>query len=223
VIEALTREHLGWPRRRVEQARSAPQWRVIAVSGSIIALLVAVHVANRLTVNAELLRLDAEANLPTWFSSLQFALAGAACLAVAVARRRASWPWGLLGALMVLLSLDEVATLHERLSAQVGGTLAEVVIQPVAGLAVIALFVVVGRRAERTARRLLLAAAAALLLGHAAELATPPPEEGHVAAALKIAEESFEMMLGALVLAAAVAGPRHPAPPPLRETASYRR
>jgi hypothetical protein len=183
----------------------APHEWIVVASGATIALLVAAHVVNRLTVDSDLLRLDAEANLPTWASSGLFGLAGLAWLAVAAAERSERRLRATLGALLLVLSLDELATLHERLSAEIGASTAEWIVQPLAGLAAIALLVAAGRRAGATARRLLLAALGALVLGHLAELATPAPEEGPVAAALKIVEESLEMLVGAFALAAAAA------------------
>ncbi|MGI8779092.1 MAG: hypothetical protein ACR2L8_02780, partial [Solirubrobacteraceae bacterium] len=169
----------------------------------IIASLALVHVVNRVTVDSDLLRLDTEANLPTWASSLQFGLAGIACLLVAAADRGGRGRWSGVSALLLVLSLDELATLHERLSAEIGAAVAEWIVQPLAGLAAIALLVAAGRQAGGVTRQLLLAAVGTLVAGHLAELATPAPEEGLVAAALKIVEESLEMLMGALVLAAA--------------------
>lgn len=197
---------------RTRLASLPPHGWILLGSGAVIALLAAAHTINRLTFDSDLLRLDLEANVPTWASSLWFGVAGLACLALGAAERRGLWAG--LGALVLLLSLDEVAGMHERLSADLGATAAEWVVQPVAGLATIALLAGVGRTAGGTAQRLLLAAAAALVLGHLAELATPAPEEGPVAAALKVVEESLEMLVAAFVLAAAAARGR-PARAPL--------
>jgi len=87
------------------------------------------------------------------------------------------------GALLLVLSLDELATLHERLSAEIGATTAEWIVQPLPGLVAIALLVGAGRQAGGAAQRLLVAAVGALVLGHLAELATPAPEQGPAAAA----------------------------------------
>jgi drug/metabolite transporter (DMT)-like permease len=68
--------------------------------------------------------LDAEGNVPTWYSSFKFTLAaGAAVLcrraedaAARPARRRYSWGWLLIGALMLAMSIDETGQLHEALT-----------------------------------------------------------------------------------------------------------
>jgi hypothetical protein len=181
----------------------APHGWILVASGAAIALLAAAHVINRVTFDSDLLRLDLEANVPTWASSMLFGLAGLACVVVGAAAHRSLWVG--LGALVLALSVDELAGLHERLSGELGATAAEWIVQPLAGLAAIVLLVAAGRQSGGSAQRLLLAAVAALVLGHLAELATPAPEEGPVAAVLKIVEESLEMLVAAFVLAAAVA------------------
>jgi drug/metabolite transporter (DMT)-like permease len=68
--------------------------------------------------------LDLEGNLPTWYSSFQFILAGAAALlcyhaeeeAAGPGGRRGSWAWLLVAALMLGMSLDETGQLHEALT-----------------------------------------------------------------------------------------------------------
>lgn len=63
--------------------------------------------------------LAAENNLPTWFSSFQFFLAGLSafyCLVVVKPAQSAShWIWGVVGVLMLFLSLDETMEIHEAL------------------------------------------------------------------------------------------------------------
>ncbi|MDH3699976.1 MAG: hypothetical protein OEU46_01570 [Alphaproteobacteria bacterium] len=62
--------------------------------------------------------LNEEANIPTWFSSML--LMGCAALLFLIAAAKCAngdkwiWHWGLLGAIFVLLSLDEIASIHER-------------------------------------------------------------------------------------------------------------
>lgn len=76
----------------------------------------------------ELFDLDSENNIPTWYSSLLWAIAARTALVAAghaagdddgVARRS----WTLLGWIFLLLSLDEVASLHERLLGLAGDSM----------------------------------------------------------------------------------------------------
>ena len=80
--------------------------------------------------------LDMEGNVPTWWASLKFAMAGAAAVfcyyAESVATppngRRFSWGWLAVAALMLGMSCDETGQLHEALSnwimsSQAGGNL----------------------------------------------------------------------------------------------------
>lgn len=68
----------------------------------------------------QLLYLDGEANLVSWFGSFLWAVAALTACELAVrtgaSDRRISRTWRALAALMVLLSCDEVAMLHERWS-----------------------------------------------------------------------------------------------------------
>jgi len=63
--------------------------------------------------------LAAENNLPTWYSSFQFFLAGLSafyCMAVVKPAQSAShWIWGAIGVLMLFLSVDETMEIHETL------------------------------------------------------------------------------------------------------------
>jgi hypothetical protein len=80
-------------------------------------LLVAAHAAG-LTLRGEafvLFNLDGESNIPAWYSSTKFALAGTlvALLAVSVRLKRATPV--LLAALFLAFSADEAASVHERI------------------------------------------------------------------------------------------------------------
>lgn len=74
----------------------------------------------------ELFDLNGENNIPTWFTSMVWAMA--AGLAMIASRRQFSrdavmrWSWALLGCVFLLLSLDEVGSLHERLLGLAGDT-----------------------------------------------------------------------------------------------------
>ena len=63
-------------------------------------------------------QLDNEGNIPTWYSSLILAFNGLLLLLLGPATRRAGLPdgsyWSVLGAVFLLLSLDETAALHEK-------------------------------------------------------------------------------------------------------------
>ena len=75
----------------------------------------------------ELFDLNGENNVPTWFTALVWAMA--AGLAMVASRREFStdvvmrWSWFLLGGVFLLLSLDEVGSLHERLLGLAGDTI----------------------------------------------------------------------------------------------------
>jgi hypothetical protein len=65
--------------------------------------------------------LAAENNLPTWYSSFQFFLVGLASFYCLAAEKRSlsnptyPWAWGIVGVLMLALSIDETMQIHETL------------------------------------------------------------------------------------------------------------
>lgn len=74
----------------------------------------------------QLFDLNGENNIPTWYTSIVWAIA--AGLALVASRREAGhdavmrWSWTLLAGVFLLLSLDEVGSLHERLLGLAGDT-----------------------------------------------------------------------------------------------------
>jgi hypothetical protein len=78
------------------------------------ALLVVLHLS---LPGVRLVDLDAEGNLPTWFSSVQLAALAAAaawCFRSEGGGRAGRWVWGVLAAGFLYLSFDEAAVVHER-------------------------------------------------------------------------------------------------------------
>src|SRR5215213_2091640 len=63
-----------------------------------------------------------ERSIPTWFESIQFLLCSILLAVVAVAKKqrndRYSLHWGVLSIILMLLSLDEVASIHEAIGQQ---------------------------------------------------------------------------------------------------------
>jgi hypothetical protein len=117
---------------------ASPGWwspgRLVRPLAAVAAALVVVGTSVRLAVDAvsdrpdlpqtwlaagaRLVDLDAEANVPTWFSTLVLALLALACAVTGVllrARGERAWPLLLPAAVAAVLSLDELAQLHEQL------------------------------------------------------------------------------------------------------------
>jgi len=185
---------------------NAPARRVLIAALAIEAGLIALHIPARIADGAKIFRLDEEANLPTWFSSSQFLIAGLVCAALAFGEKRRRTGWAVLAVLMVMFSLDEVAEIHERVEDKAGFDLALLVLEPLVGVAVL----VVVWRAMRTlsgapATFLVLALAAAFLAqlmsivtGHF------EPSSQAVEYVVQALEEVFEMLTGTFVLVAAL-------------------
>jgi hypothetical protein len=169
----------------------------------VIALLVAAHLATDL----KLFDLLEESNLPTWFSQAQFLLAAGACTAAALQDQRARTAWLLLAAVMTFFSLDEVAMIHERLEDHASVELALLVVEPLLGLALVAVvYTALRGRVDRGVLLLLGAAVLSLVLAQAASAINGVAEPtGFVYDLLAILEEVFEVLSGSFVLAAALA------------------
>lgn len=85
-------------------------------AGFVIALAAAVNFAAGL--EQALFNLGVESNLPTWFSSMQFFVIALVLFVIVVRDVRPkhpkTWPLGMVPLLFLVLSIDEVAMLHER-------------------------------------------------------------------------------------------------------------
>lgn len=192
-------------------SRIAAPTTVLRAACAVIALLVAAHLATDL----KFFDLLEESNLPTWVSQAQFLLAAVACSAAALQDERARTAWLLLAAVMTFFSLDEVAMIHERLEDQGSVELALLVVEPLLGVALVA--VVYGTLRGRVDRQVLLllgAAVASLVLAQACSAINGVAEPtGFVYDLLAILEEVFELLSGTFVLAAALGpastSPRH--------------
>jgi len=79
--------------------------------------------------------MDGELNIPTWWSTSLFLVAGLAALGLARCNRllgRAVAPWTLVGIGLFGLSLEEVAAIHEDVGTALGGGSGEVSVWPLA-------------------------------------------------------------------------------------------
>lgn len=168
----------------------------------MIALLVAAH----LVTDLKLFDLLEESNLPTWISQAQFLAAAAACTAAALADQRARTAWLLLAAVMTFFSLDEVAMIHERLEDQASVEVGLLVVEPLLGIALVAVvYAALRGRVERRVLVLLGAAVVSLVLAQASSAINGVAEPtGFVYDLLAILEEVFELLSGTFVLAAAL-------------------
>ncbi len=102
------------------------------IAAALLSVIAVLSVLNALTLVAEfgfghdyvkglspMFRLNAEGNIPTFFSALLLLSAAAICAAVAIAARRTGgrdWTgWAGLAAIALFLTLDEAAQIHELL------------------------------------------------------------------------------------------------------------
>ena len=124
-----------------------------------------------------------ERSIPTWFESIQFLLCSILLAVIAVAKKqrndRYSLHWSVLSVILLLLSLDEVASIHEAIGAQSerllhtttgltpGGAISFFWVVPGAVFVIIVLLAYLRFLAHlpRTTRRLFLFAGALFVLG----------------------------------------------------------
>jgi hypothetical protein len=168
----------------------------------VIVLLVAADLATDL----KLFNMLEESNLPTWFSQAQFLLAAGACTAAGLRDARARTAWFLLAGVMTFFSLDEVAMIHERLEDQGSVEIALLVVEPLLGLALVAVvYAALRNRVEKRVLMILGAAVVSIVLAQACSaIAGVAEPTGFVYDALAILEEVFEMLTGTFVLVAAL-------------------
>lgn len=119
--------------RSVEESRQAivfilPRRKIIGTLAVVTAVLLMLSLAGQVarfqfdhpTVFGlvDLFYLDLENNLPTWYQSVIFLFAAALMALIGISNRSIRMPfaghWLALAAIFVFLSLDEVASLHER-------------------------------------------------------------------------------------------------------------
>ena len=186
--------------------RADPRTAVLPAACAVIALLVGAHLVTDLKV----FNLLEESNLPTWFSQAQFLLAAGACVAAAMRDEDARRGWLLLAGVSALFSLDEVAMIHERLEDQGSVELALLVVEPLLGVALVAVvYATLRGRVDRRVLVFLGAAVVSLALAQASSAINGVAEPtGFVYDLLAILEEVFEMLTGTLVLVGALGHPR---------------
>lgn len=179
----------------------------LAIALLVVGFLV-LHGLSRATVDLEILRIG-ERTVWTWLTSTLFAAAALSAAAFAAMQRGgARRPWVAAAVLMVALSLDEVATLHESIEEEGGSQLSLFLIQPLIALVVIALLVRLSRDLGRDERLWMVFAAVVLAVAQVGSMVDSEVELPHVLhEGWRSAEELLEMLVPAFLLAATVPAP----------------
>jgi hypothetical protein len=199
---ALRRPRSAIPLLRERFAALPLHWRVIVALLAAQAVLVALNGLNTFTLEERLFIIEEEANLPTWFSSMQFLVAALICGVAACAPGSSAAVWAPLAALMVAFSIDEVAMVHELL--EEGSALLLRLTEFVAIGAALFLLAHVWRSLYGIERRLVLVAGCVLALSEAIDSVDHELDMGYVAEVfVNGSEEMLEMLVGTLVIAAA--------------------
>lgn len=176
---------------------------LIKAIGLLIVAFVVLHGLNRLTVDVQPLRIG-EQSLWTWLTSTLFAVGALSTFAFSRLQPRGDrWPWVALAGVMLALSVDEVATIHERIETEGGSDLSFLVLQPLLALAVLGLFVQLMRAPTRDARIWIGLAAVALVLAQVGSTVDEKIElSGVLDGGQAAAEELLEMLVPAFLTSA---------------------
>lgn len=189
----------------------SPRWssrpahvRIVAAGVLVILVLIVAHGVNAVTGDGRFLSVDQEQNLPTWLRTMLFAAAAAACLVCWRLGDRHRRLWLGLGVLMLAFSLDDAVMGHEWLEAETDGRALVGWWEPLAGLAIAAVFAAAVRAMPSPQRGLVLAAAVSLVGGQAASTLPTHVDLGHALVVLfSLAEQGLEALTGVFILAAA--------------------
>jgi len=192
--------------RDLSSARRPDPWAIVLLGLlAAIGALVLLHGVNKVALGDRVMfALDGEGNLPTWFSSTLFAVAGISAFALALIDARSRWLWVLVGFLFVAFSLDDSVEIHETTERE-GESLSRLLVQPVVvGVLALALGVL-GRRHPRPERWLLMAAGGVIVVALGASLLNAYFDPAYsILVTVQVLEEASEMVAPALVIAAVV-------------------
>ncbi|WP_372788542.1 hypothetical protein [Paraconexibacter sp.] len=182
------------------------QGRIVLRATVVVAVFLILHGVDALTFDGRIFHIDAEQNLPTWTRTLLYAFAGGVWI---VRYRLNDRHRGLclsIGVLLVAFSIDDTVMGHEYLESQAEDPESLIKVwQPLAGLAVAAIFVQSARRFTGIDRWLFVAAAGSLLIGQGAS-ATNDDTGGAVTVLLSTVEQVGEAYFGIFLLAAGLPG-----------------
>jgi hypothetical protein len=182
-------------------------WKVVTVLVALEAVLVLLHGANKLALgDGHFLALDAEKNLPTWFSSSIFCLAAASWLLLAAHRREEGGRFfAAIGLLLLALSLDEAAEIHDRVEDMADFRVAVLGWEPLLAVLVIWLFVRAYRQLGPRSRLLVLCGAACLGGAQFVSALNGTVDFFYLGeVGLGVAEEWLEMLTATFLLGAAI-------------------
>ena len=198
---AMTGEAAGL---RARWFRLDLRWRVVSVGVALAALVVVLDRLTSVLGGGEVLDAGGEQNLVTWLTSMSFAAAAAASFAAASLGEGRPLAWFSIAAFAGLLSLDEIAMLHERTEEELGGQVIVDYVEPVIAVVALALGVYAARVVSARERAMLLCAVSTLAAAVFVGAANSDSISTFVANGLSVLEEALELMVPFFILAAAL-------------------
>jgi hypothetical protein len=184
---------------------SRATYAVLMAGLALQVVLVVLHGVNKeLLSDANFLALDKDNNLPSWTTTALFAIAGVTYGLLAWLRPSARIPLAGLGALALLLSLEQTAQIHTRVEEDLGDA-ATIALQTLAAMGVVGVVAFAARALPALSNALLFAAIAAIALSQGSSLANSEFELPYWGIVLfQTLEEVGEMTTAVLLIAAAV-------------------
>ncbi len=191
-----------------------PTALLVVLDVAALAALLAVHPVNEAVLEIRLLDMDDEGNVPTWFATMNFGLAGLVGLLAALNNRGgARLAWLFVGSCLVAFSVDEAVAVHEIVGRRLGDVTTLSLAQPVTAVLVATSFLLAARVVP-LGGRLLRCAGGVLVLSQACASAAGLFLGGAWRFVFEAVEEATETLTGIVVLTAgltalgAVAVPR---------------
>lgn len=178
---------------------------VLAIGLVIQVVLVLAHGVNKeLLGDRSFLALDKDANLPAWTETALFVGAGICCGVLAWLKRRARWSLALLGVVAMLMSFEQMAQLHTRVEADLGGV-ATKGIEPLMAIGLVLIVLNASRQLPRLSKVCLWGAVAAIAMAQGSSMLNSEFTLPHAPLVFfQTTEEVGEMLTATLLVAATI-------------------
>lgn len=185
-----------------DDVRASPLTYAIIVGGvAIQLLLVLAHGVNKeLLGDGTFLALDRDHNVPAWYETALFLVAGLGCWLLAWLRPAIRVPLALLGLVALLLSFEQMAQLHGTVEEDLGD--AATAIEALMALGLVAVVWLAARGLPRLSRILLWGAIVSIAVAQGSSTLNGDDLPHAVVVFLQTLEEVGEMMTATLLIAA---------------------
>ncbi len=188
--------------RLLDEIRASPLTYAIVVGGIAVQLvLVLAHGVNKeLLGDGRFLALDRDYNVPAWYETALFVVAGLGCWLLAWLKPAVRIPLVLLGVVALLLSFEQMAQLHGQVENDLGNT--ATALEALMALGLVAVVWLAARGLPRLSRILLWGAIVSIAVAQGSSTLNSDDLPHAVVIFLQTLEEVGEMMTATLLIAA---------------------